>query len=67
MEPKKWYQSKILWSAVVTILLGAVPLILDLLQVIAPETLSVVTALLTCISGMAILVFRVLFTNRPLE
>jgi hypothetical protein len=67
MEPKKWYTSKILWVAVVMIILGAIPLVADLLKVVMPQSLEVATAILTFISGILTLVFRVLFTNQPIE
>jgi hypothetical protein len=67
MDAKKWYTSKILWAAVVTIVLGAIPLIADLLRIVMPQSLEVATAIMTFVSGICTLVFRVLFTNQPLE
>jgi xanthine/uracil permease len=65
-DSKKWYESKILWAAVVTILLGLVPLLADLFKVIIPQSIEVATAVLTFISGFLTLIFRVLFTNQPI-
>jgi hypothetical protein len=63
---KKWYQSKILWAAIVTILLGVVPLVLEFIKAVAPSSLTTAAAVFTLISGVLTLIWRVFFTNQPI-
>ncbi len=50
-----------------TISLGAIPLVADLLKVVIPQNLEVVTAILTFISGILTLVWRLFFTNQEIK
>jgi hypothetical protein len=63
----KFYQSKIFWAAMLTIFLGAIPLLADFLKIVMPQSLEVVTAILTFVSGLLTLVFRVFFTNQVIS
>jgi hypothetical protein len=63
-DGKPWYKSKILWAALFTIVLGLIPLLLDLFKIIIPQSIELATAILTFISGALTLIFRVLFTNQ---
>jgi hypothetical protein len=64
---KKWYQSKILWAAVVTMLVGCVPLAYEFLKVVMPTYLVLISAATTLVSGLLTLVWRVFFTNQVLS
>jgi hypothetical protein len=69
MQPTviKFWQSKIFWAALVTILLGTIPLVADLLKVVIPQNLEVVTSILTFISGVLTLVWRLFFTSQVIR
>jgi hypothetical protein len=66
ITPKKWYTSKILWAAVVTMLLGIVPLVLDFNNSVPLVSIPFLSALLTLVSGILTLVWRLFFTNQPI-
>jgi hypothetical protein len=66
ITPKKWYTSKILWAAVVTMLLGIVPLVLDFFKAVPLFSFPMVSAALTLLSGILTLVWRLFFTNQPI-
>jgi ABC-type thiamin/hydroxymethylpyrimidine transport system permease subunit len=63
---KKWYASKIVWASLITILLGMIPLVADLLKIVLPQSLEIVTAILTFASGILTLVWRLFFTVQPI-
>jgi hypothetical protein len=64
---KPWYRSKILWAAVVTMLLGFVPLLLDFFKALPLFSVPVITAFLTLISGILTLIWRVFFTDQVIR
>ncbi len=63
---KKWYLSKIVWASLITVLLGVIPLVADLLKVVMPQALEQVTAFLTFASGLLTLTWRLFFTSQPI-
>jgi hypothetical protein len=62
MTTKKWYESKLVWLGVLTALLGIIPLVQEM---IAKGPVDV-TAILTLISGIVVVVLRV-WTNTPID
>ena len=66
VQIKKWYQSKIFWASVVTILIGIVPLGLEFARTIAPNSVTTIAAVATLVSGALTLVWRVFFTDQPI-
>ena len=62
-----FYQSKIFWAALVTILLGSIPLVSDLFKVVMPQSLQLVTAILTFISGILTMIWRLFFTTQAIR
>lgn len=58
-----WYSSKIVWLGVISTLLGIIPLVNELVRVVAPGAIVTVDAVLALIAGVATVVARIWFTN----
>jgi hypothetical protein len=67
MKTIKWYQSYTVWSAVVVVLLGLIPLANELLKVVAPAAIIIVDAVLTFLAGTLIIILRVWNTNTVIK
>ena len=63
MDPKPWYQSKVVWLGVATTLLGVIPVIQEMIAKSPVNADSVLTAL----AGAIVVILRVWFTNAPIE
>ena len=61
METKPWYESKLLWVGVLTVLLGIIPLVQEMLLK-GPIDLN---SILTVVSGAIVILLRV-WTNDPI-
>jgi hypothetical protein len=61
MENKQWYESKLVWVGVATVLLGVIPLVQEML---AKGPVSI-DSVLTVISGAIVVILRV-WTNTPI-
>jgi hypothetical protein len=66
METIKWYQSKVIWIAVGTIVVGVVPLAVTLISAVAPDALTFATAIGAFIVGVINIILRV-GTDREIE
>jgi hypothetical protein len=66
METKKWYQSKLIWLAIVTFLTALAPLVVDLVTALVPSTQTVATAIGGFAVGFLTVVFRVV-TDTTIE
>jgi hypothetical protein len=61
-QMKPWYESKMVWVGVATVLLGVIPLVQEM---IAKGPIDV-NSVLTVISGAIVVILRV-WTNSPIE
>jgi hypothetical protein len=67
MDTKKWYQSKLVWTGVLTTVLGILPLVATYVKLIAPTTALIVDGTVVLISGIATVVIRVWFTDTAIS
>lgn len=67
MESKPIYKSKINWAAVLSILIAAAPLAVDLVTKIQPSWGAVATAIGGFVVGVAIIIFRTFYTDKTIE
>jgi hypothetical protein len=67
MESKPIYKSKINWAAVLSILIAAAPLAVDLVARIKPDWTAYATAVGGFVVGVAIIVFRTFYTDKTIE
>jgi len=60
---KKWYLSKIVWAGILTVLIGAIPLVTEFLEagVYSPAAIG------TVVTGVLVVIFRVWFTTEGIE
>jgi hypothetical protein len=67
MNQIKWYQSYTVWSGVLVMLLGLIPLANELLKVVAPSAIIVVDAVITFLAGVLVIVLRIWNTNTVIK
>lgn len=63
MEPKNWYESKLVWMSIITTLIGA----LGVVQEIIAKGPVDVNAVILIASGILGVVLRVWFTSQPIK
>ena len=59
MDSKPWYQSKVIWLGVATVLVGIVPLAVQLAQAISPDNVTIETAVGAFLVGVLNIILRV--------
>lgn len=62
METKAWYNSKMVWIGIATVLLGVIPLVQEMIAK-GPVDLN---SVLTVVSGAIVVILRV-WTNSPID
>ncbi len=67
METKPIYKSKINWAALLSIVIAAAPLAVDLVAKIKPDWTVVAAAIGGFVVGVAIIVFRTFYTDQPIQ
>jgi hypothetical protein len=67
MDAKPFYQSKLFWLGLITVIVGAAPLVVELVQTIVPDTQTVTTAVGSFVVGVLTIILRVYFTDTKIE
>lgn len=67
MDAKPFYQSKLFWLGLITVIVGAAPLVVELVQTIVPDTQTVTTAVGSFAVGVLTIILRVYFTDTKIE
>lgn len=60
---KSFVQSKIDWAGILIVVLGVLPLVLDLINVVAPEAAVVAGAIVAFVGGLTVIVLRTWFSD----
>ena len=59
MNTKPWYESKVIWLGVLTVIAGIVPLAVQLAAALSPDNTTVATAIGAFLIGVLNIILRV--------
>jgi antibiotic biosynthesis monooxygenase (ABM) superfamily enzyme len=64
---KPWYQSKLVWTGVLTTILGIAPLVATYVKLISPGAAMIADATVVLVSGIVTVILRVWFTDTAIQ